>query len=363
MRTSVIYRYPSNEKTNSRIVSKFRNIQIVCTPSGQVEFSNDSYWVHQPNAYVAPRDRFLLDKQTKSVITPTLLERPPTLARFGFGTFISMNSDGTQIVDIKTSDRVIRELCLFISFPRGFGAFLLHGMIGLARANAEISDAVPVLVPDNLTERESQFLKLVGLDQRRQIIVAADQVVTLNEALTPSKSYSHGVQLPADWGGIKFGSAIDKKSIINLSNMVRSTVPEQKINRLFITRKDASMRFLKNEDEAFERLRRWGFERFTPTQSTPLETAKTFHNAEIIVGPASSGILNLIFAPPDAKVLEIDHPVNQRLPQAFCNAIGMKFRPIGFIPQEQRNQRLIADDHSVDIDELERAISEEIKSI
>lgn len=362
VRTSVIYRYPSPEITNSQILAKHREKLNIRTPKGIVEFNIDRYWVRQNDAYAAPRYNYLLDKRTKSVIAPLLFEQSPPLSTAGFGKPVSMRSDGVQIVDLTVSEKIIEDPCLFVPLPRAFGPFLLNGMTGLARANTELSKDIRVLVPDDLTDREYQFLSLLGLEHREMIAVPGNTLVTLRHAITPSKAFTLGLELPADWGGIKFGATIEAKAFADLSTAIRSRIPEQPPKRLFITRQDAGARHLTNEDEAFDRLRPWGFERVTSTKLSPLETAKLFHDAEIIVGPASSGMLNLIFAPPTATVLEIDHPVNQRIPQALCRAIGMKFLPIGFIPGDQRVFEWTAHDHTVDIAELTKVVSEDIRA-
>lgn len=315
----------------------------------------------QNNAIAIPRDRFLLDRQTKSVIVPPMVQSRPSLGSIGFGTKISVEKDGTQIVKFNLSDTVIKNVCLFIPFPRTFGNFLLYTMTGVARANDAFVSQLPIAVPDDLTVRERQFLSLLDFEQRELIPLPANVGVTMHRALTPSIPYSLGYELPEESGGYKFGAQFYASAATKLNQQSRQHVLRKSPVRLFVSRKDATVRYMLNEDEAFDALRPWGFERVLPTDKTPGETAQLFGNAEIVVGGASSGMLNIAFGPPGSSVIEIDHPINQRIPQALSRALSMRFRATGFIPQQARSREFGNQNYDVNIEELLRVVGEEVR--
>jgi capsular polysaccharide biosynthesis protein len=360
IQTPVIPRYPSAELTNSTITHKQRETEEIRTPGGNIIIHGDYYWISQNDAFAAPRFRFLLDKKTKSVVVPGIRDNRPAPNISGFGKPITFNADGTQTIEFDIADTVIPGPCLFIPFPGSFGVFLLNTMTGVARANAEISRDVPILVPDDLTAREQGFLSLLNFEDRPHVLSPAEIAVTMEHAMTPSVPYALGFQLPETLGNLKLGAQISAPAVTELNRQSRQHTSETTPLRLFVSRKDASVRHLTNEDEALEALRPWGFQRVIPTEITPRETAQLFANAEIVVGAASSGMLNIVFGPRGSSVIEIDHPVNQRIPQALCRALSMRFRPVGFVPQEARSMVWGDTSTDVDIEQLRAAVAEEI---
>lgn len=74
--------------------------------------------------------------------------------------------------------------------------------------------------------------------------------------------------------------------------------------RLFLSRKDAPSRKLKNEDEVFALLRSHGFESVSLTGLSVVEQAHLFSQAEAIAGPSGAAFANLVFAPSGARVIE-----------------------------------------------------------
>lgn len=77
--------------------------------------------------------------------------------------------------------------------------------------------------------------------------------------------------------------------------------------RIYISRSNASVRRIANEEELIERLKQMGFAILHLEELSPYEQASLFHSAKVIVGPHGSGFANLVFASPETKVIEIDH--------------------------------------------------------
>lgn len=77
--------------------------------------------------------------------------------------------------------------------------------------------------------------------------------------------------------------------------------------RIYLSRANATVRRVANEEETLELLSNWGFKRYRPDEMSYAEQVTLFSNAEAIVSSHGSGLLNQIYAE-DATVIEIFGP-------------------------------------------------------
>lgn len=75
--------------------------------------------------------------------------------------------------------------------------------------------------------------------------------------------------------------------------------------KIFISRKDAGARQIINEDEVFHLFEQKGFEQCIVSDLSFLQQILLFHNAKVIVGAHGAGLINILFAQPGARVIEI----------------------------------------------------------
>lgn len=75
--------------------------------------------------------------------------------------------------------------------------------------------------------------------------------------------------------------------------------------KVFISRKDTSIRQMINEDEVFEHLKAYGFTRYTLSEMSFLQQVALFSNADTIIGAHGSGLTNILFCRPGTKIIEI----------------------------------------------------------
>ena len=76
-------------------------------------------------------------------------------------------------------------------------------------------------------------------------------------------------------------------------------------DKLYVSRVDAKMRRIVNEDELIEELDALGFDVVVPGRFSVAEQAQIFSNARLIVGAHGNGPTNMIFAPHGAAVVEL----------------------------------------------------------
>lgn len=87
-------------------------------------------------------------------------------------------------------------------------------------------------------------------------------------------------------------------------------------DKIFISRKDAHVRRMINEDEVFALFKAKGFKRYELSKMTFLEAIQLFKQAKHVVGAHGSSLTNILFCDPGTKVLEI---VQDRYDSSFWN--------------------------------------------
>jgi hypothetical protein len=80
--------------------------------------------------------------------------------------------------------------------------------------------------------------------------------------------------------------------------------------KIFISRKDSSIRNIINEDEFFASLKPYGFERYELAKLSVIDQILLFNQAEIIVSPQGTGLANSIFCNSDVKIIELFQGLN-----------------------------------------------------
>lgn len=75
--------------------------------------------------------------------------------------------------------------------------------------------------------------------------------------------------------------------------------------KVFISRKDAIVRKMLNEDEVFALFEKKGFKRYCMRDLSFLEQAALFYNADYIVSAHGSALANVIFCRPNTQIVEI----------------------------------------------------------
>jgi capsular polysaccharide biosynthesis protein len=76
--------------------------------------------------------------------------------------------------------------------------------------------------------------------------------------------------------------------------------------RYYITRKDTAMgRRVVDEDKVISFLSRFGIQELVMSELSLDQLAQTFSEAELLVGPMGSGLINMIYMPPGSAVVEL----------------------------------------------------------
>ncbi|MBE9224304.1 tetratricopeptide repeat protein [Phormidium sp. LEGE 05292] len=82
----------------------------------------------------------------------------------------------------------------------------------------------------------------------------------------------------------------------------------EKIERLYISRKDTANRRIINEDEIIDLLKNFGFQSIVLESMPVVEQAALLTNAKVVIAPHGGGLTNIVFCHPGTKVIEIFSP-------------------------------------------------------
>lgn len=90
-----------------------------------------------------------------------------------------------------------------------------------------------------------------------------------------------------------------------LQSMMHSIEPMEGYEKIYITRKDAKMRYVLNEEEVMSLLASKGYKCVALTTLSVQEKIALFASAKEIIAPIGSGNANLVFCNPDTKIIEL----------------------------------------------------------
>jgi tetratricopeptide (TPR) repeat protein len=102
----------------------------------------------------------------------------------------------------------------------------------------------------------------------------------------------------------KWGCDFLRKIFLNEGNLLKSHYPQ----RIYISREKASYRQIINNEEVFNFLAKFGFEKVIFETLTLAEQSLYLSSADVIISPHGAGLTNLVFCQPGTKVLEIFSP-------------------------------------------------------
>lgn len=178
-----------------------------------------------------------------------------------------------------------------------------HWMIDLLpRIGAAERAGFPVSSFDHIilnhSNRAYQWETLQQLGIRREQIVQVNSALRLqpDELVIPSLKTSNE-QMPAE-----------HVSFLRRNFLPATASSRSRTRRIFLSRKDAPSRRLRNEAAAFEMLQACGFESVCLSGWSIARQATLFAEAEVIAGPSGAAFANLVFATPGTRVIEFASP-------------------------------------------------------
>ncbi len=111
--------------------------------------------------------------------------------------------------------------------------------------------------------------------------------------------------------------------------------------KIFISRSRSSIRNIINEDEIFDILKPYGFEKVHLEKLTVAQQARLIHESKVIIGTHGAGMTNIIFAHPKATIIEL---FQEHLDTTFfelSSTMKLKYYPIKTKTIEHLSQQTI----------------------
>lgn len=278
------------------------------------EIHRDSVWRYEVGVF---DDAMVLGHNGQAVETPTKTSITPVDRKMARAAVLSERRiEGIALNFVHRRD----------GLPNYFH-LLTHRMVmqrDLIEICLERFDApITVLVRKNGSSVESVFRREI---ERRFPRVRIDEVEP-NERVVPDRTIQ--ARVTKNCG---FRDPYSAQSIDDLREMFFSayglTPTAHGERHLFVSRKDARIRNILNEDALYERLAPFGYERIRPGDLSHEEQVRTFSEAGSIIGPHGAGLSNLIFMPLNGRVLEIfggDYVQGEYLWLSFLRGLDYDF--------------------------------------
>lgn len=201
-----------------------------------------------------------------------------------------------------------------------------------------------LIMNDQLAPFQRETLDIVGLGAHPRREVADDEAVACSSLLVPSLLARASIVHP-----------LALKLLRDAFPRI-SKGPGQR--RLYISRGDAQVRRVLNEDEVIRRLSGHGFEAVTLSALSFGEQHRLFSEASIVLGPHGAGFTNMLFCHRGATVMEIHSPsLSSSFFRLLSQLLGHRYTslPVATAPATYEGPPTGAD-WLVDVDALEAAL-------
>ncbi|HTR42346.1 MAG TPA: glycosyltransferase family 61 protein [Pseudomonadales bacterium] len=198
-----------------------------------------------------------------------------------------------------------RRRCRFLKYRRGRALLLGSGagenyyhwmMESIPRWRilqaANYTEYDHVLLPGPVSPFEDEVLDLLEIPRARRLRCSKNFVHQFERLVVPAMPFPL------------------RKAPVWVCAWLRSLFPHRGSGpeKIFISRGGLSRRLLVNEAELSAQLQREGFVAIQPELCSVAEQAKLFGSAKCVVASHGAGLVNMVFAPANALMVELFHP-------------------------------------------------------
>ena len=153
---------------------------------------------------------------------------------------------------------------------------------------------IPVLVPQFMPLSFIEFLKQAKFEVR----------IIHEETVQVERLYIPEMAMP-EWNFEKVKKIQTFfETLLPKNSHAGSTCPIP-VNRIYVSRKLAGKRHLSNEDEFLPLLKKYKFRKVYLEKMSIIEQVELFRKASHVIAAHGAGLTNILFAPADARILEI----------------------------------------------------------
>lgn len=204
--------------------------------------------------------------------------------------------------------------------------------------------AMRLVVGDDLSASQQESLRLAGIGEDRLLRLGPDAVHLFDELWVPSM--------------LTWRLAVHPAALRWLRRTYLGTdAPQPRGRRLFVSRRDAALRHVLNEDEVAALLGRHGFETVAAGRLGFGEQARLFSEAEWIAGGTGSGLANIVFAPRGATLVELHNYTAADFFRVLCAELGQRYERLQGEVRPANGVRLHDCDFTVPLAPLEALLA------
>jgi len=160
-------------------------------------------------------------------------------------------------------------------------------------AGIDLKDIDYFIVHNCLYDYCQQTFELLNIPRDKIIIANNTKIIQADELIVPSHTHDSGCSVE-HWA-CKFMR----------ENFLNNNDDGNHGDKIYISRENASWRKVINEKEVLEFLSNYGFVKVNLENFLISEQARCFNKAKVVVSPHGSGLTNLVYCDPGAKIYEI----------------------------------------------------------
>lgn len=199
------------------------------------------------------------------------------------------------IVEELPTKMQIAQPCIFLggddNYCHWINRYLLR--LSLLEGYPEFAQ-LPLLVTEELQSYHKESLQILGISEDRLIKVPRDIMIECKDLIVPV--VVRGTPLLTQ--GVKwFRKKLDRY------------LGSPDGSHIYISRKGSVKRIMTNEKDVLKLLAKYNFTVVVPHELSFEEQVKVFSRASIIVGPHGAGLVNAIFAPEGAHLIELSNKI------------------------------------------------------
>ena len=228
----------------------------------------------------------------------------------------------TLVIDVTRPAMHIDEPVIFLGGDSNYSHWLLRYLarLGVFEGNLSLDD-YRFVVTSELTAWQKDSLEWLGIGDDRLVKIPRDRFAACKELIVATQLRSEATMgMAASWLRKKFcPTDIDNK---------------QATRRVYISRRDASLRKLVNEEELISALQQRGFEIVTPSELSFAGQVALFNEAGVIIGPHGAGLTNIVFAPQCCVFIELTDKLCEHMGTFRWLARGIGQKCISLVSQD-----------------------------
>ena len=291
-----------HETIDQRFLIGYLGSEFVTPPNFILSVINGRT-VGSDGTIVTPDDRLLADVSIEIGVIPENIEHHSIFRKIKLPKVTRTNETIAVLAAIGGCDNYFHWM--FDILPR----------IHLLQKGGVISEVDKFLINKLSSGYQTETLEILGIPNSKLIQSHPSLHIEAKNLIIPS--------LPGITGSMtKWACDFLRESFL----LERQTTHDEKSERIYISRKNASYRRILNEVEVISILTSLGFLVVELEKLSVVEQAALMSSAEIVISSHGAGLTNLVFCSEGCKVIELFAPTHVNpCYRALCNLIGLEY--------------------------------------